>query len=201
VPTDTVYQVKVTMLVDTTVEATARTSVTVKKPRFTWRMQTASVQATTLPPGGIGNQRSDTAARNLATQLITNLTTTPANTGLFVEGIANATATCDAGAILQQFPAGQFSDTAVTNIIPMALLGSCGDPGWTGSLVLGPLGSGTLVGSAADVPNPNEILLPGGSINATMASRTLTGTFVMNVRYSTGIGTYRVAFTATQVRP
>ena len=57
------------------------------------------------------------------------------------------------------------------------------------------------MGSVVDVPNPDEINLPGGAINATMSGKTLSGTFTVNVRYSTGIARNTYNFQATQVLP
>lgn len=202
-PADVVYHVKVSMRANNVLEATGRADANVRVPRFTWRMQQATVQATTLPPGGIGSTDGDTAIQQLTAQAIANLTGGPTNTGLYVVGLANGGPGCTAGAYLQQHAAGQFSDTLITNQFPIAIVGLCGstDPHYTGTLTLGTLGSGTLVGTAVGTNSVDTIVLPGGSINATMSGRTLTGTFVMNVRYSTGLGTYRVGFTATQVVP
>ena len=123
-----------------------------------------------------GATRTDTAIYNTITQAVATMQSRPSGTGLYVVGNATGGAGCNAGAMLQQFPAGQFSDTAVTNIVPTALVGSCGDPDYLGNLSLGPLGSGQLEGNAVEIPNPNQIILPGGEIDATMTGRTLRGT-------------------------
>lgn len=170
-------------------------------PLVGWALRTATVQASTLPAGGIGLLRSDTIAFNFATAVISRLTGTPSNTAIFVGGVAVAGPACDAGAILQQAPTGVTPSDSLVSAHFVGLLGSCGDPDFSGTLVMGPLGAGTIVGSAAAVPNDDLIVVPGGSINATMSARNLAGTFVWNVRYSTGIGTYTVAFTGVQVRP
>lgn len=169
--------------------------------RFTWRFTSASLTQVTLPVGGIGATRTDTAIYNTITQAVATMQSRPSGTGLYVVGNATGRAGCNAGAMLQQFPAGQFSDTAVTNIVPTALVGSCGDPDYLGNLSLGPLGSGQLKGDAVEIPNPNQIILPGGEIDATMTGRTLRGTVTIYVRFSTGLGYYDLSFTAQQVRP
>lgn len=169
--------------------------------RFTWRFTSASLTRVTLPTGGIGATRTDTAIYNTITQAVATMQSRPSGTGLYVIGNANGGAGCNAAAMLQQFPAGQFSDTAVTNIVPIALVGSCGDPDYIGDLSLGTLGSGQLKGDAVEVQNPNQIILPGGEINATMAGRTLRGTLSIYVRFSTGMASYDLSFTAQQVRP
>ncbi len=67
---------------------------------------------------------------------------------------------------------------------------------------MGPLGNGTLVGSA--IPsnaNPDVIASPGGFINATMTGKTLQGSYGWRVRYSTGMAMYTFHFVATQVVP
>ena len=108
---------------------------------------------------------------------------------------------CDAAAILQQAPsAATVADTLVASQF-LGIIGVCGDEDYTGNITLGTLGSSTVVGNAVVVPNPNVIVPPGGSINATMSARNISGTFVLNVRYSTGLGTYTVQFTGVQVRP
>jgi hypothetical protein len=194
------YQAKVTMKVGTVVEATGHITNRVNPPLFGWALTAANVTASTLPPGGIGIERSDTLAFNGQSARIARLTGTPGSTALFVGGLAIAGPTCDAAAFLLQNPSGAAADTLVSAHY-FGTIASCGDPDYSGGLVLGTLGSGTLIGSAVVVPNPLVIVPPGGSITAAMSGRTLTGTFVLNVRYSTGIGTYTVAFTATQVRP
>lgn len=170
-------------------------------PLYGWSLRTATVQSSTLPPGGIGRERSDTLAYNFATRVISNLTATPSNSTIFVAGRAIAGPTCYAGAILDQAPPGATPVDTLVDANFVGLLGTCGDPDFTGSLIMGTLGNGTIIGSAAAVPSEDVIVVPGGSISATMSSRNLAGTFVWNVRYSTGIGTYTVVFTAVQVRP
>ncbi|MCC7053230.1 MAG: PKD domain-containing protein [Gemmatimonadaceae bacterium] len=170
-------------------------------PLVGWALRTVTVQAATLPAGGIGTERSDTLAYNFATAVMSRMTGAPANTALFVGGVAVTGPSCNAGAILQQAPPGVTPADSLVSAHFVGLLGTCGDPDFTGTLVMGPLGAGTVVGSAAAVFNPDLIVVPGGSIAATMTGKALAGTFVWNVRYSTGLGTYTVAFTAVQVRP
>ncbi len=180
--------------------AVARGTVIVDPPVFVWTFRSTTLQSSTLPPGGIGPEPEDTTISNIVSGIMTNLQANPTNNSLAVLGIANGGPTCQAGAVLQRFPAGQpaasFDSTAT-----FGLVGSCGDPDFAGNLTMGPLGNGTIVGSAAPVPNPDVITLPGGSVNAQMTGRNLTGTFVWNVRCSTGIGTYTVTFQATQAKP
>jgi hypothetical protein len=195
------YSIKVSMKTGSTLEATGRIVATVEPPLIGWSLRTATVQSSTLPAGGIGVLRSDTLVFNFATGVIGRLTGSPSTTALFVAGVANPGPACDAGALFQQAPnTAAVADTLVGNQI-VGLLAACGDPDFTGSLAVGPLGRGTVVGSAANTPSPTTLSLPGGAINATMNARNLTGTFVWNVRYSGGIGTYTVSFTAVQIRP
>lgn len=197
----TSYVVKVSLKGGTTLEATGRSVATVNPPLFGWALRSATVQSSTLPQGGIGNLKSDTTIFNYATGVIASLTGTPGNSALFVAGVANGGPSCDAGAILQQAPsAGAIADTLVGNQF-VGLLGVCNDPDYTGNLTMGTLGAGTIVGNAVVIPNDDVIVAPGGSINATMSAKNLGGTFVWNVRYSTGLATYTVTFTAVQVRP
>jgi hypothetical protein len=170
-------------------------------PLVGWSLRTATVQSSTLPAGGIGLLRSDTVAFNFATAVISRLTGNPSNTSIFVGGVAVAGPACDAGAILQQALPGAPTADSLVSAQFVGLLGTCGDPDFTGTMIMGPLGNGTVVGTAAAVPNPNLIVVPGGSINATMSARNLAGTFVWNVRYSSGIAKYTVVFTGVQVRP
>lgn len=180
--------------------AVARGKVTVAPPVFVWTFRSATVQSSTLPPGGIGAEATDTTIFNLVSGIVSNLLANPTNNSVAVLGIANGGPTCQAGAVLQRFPAGQVA-ASFDSTASFGLVGSCGDPDFSGNLTMGPLGNGTIIGSAAEVPNPDLITLPGGSINATMNGKNLTGTFVWNVRYSTGIGTYTVTFQALQAKP
>jgi hypothetical protein len=194
------YRVKVSLRTTTALEATGRITATVNPALFGWRMRTASVTASTLPPGGIGTLRSDTLAFNFATAAIARLTGAPTSSALFLSGVAVSGTGCSAGIVLQQAPSGVIADTIVSNQF-VGILGVCGDEDYSGSLVMGTLGSGTIVGSAAALPSETVIVAPGGSINSTMAGRVLSGSFVWNVRYSTGLATYSVNFTADQIRP
>ena len=191
------YDIKVSMKVGTTLEATGRVRTTVVEPVFAWEMRTATVTASALPPGGIGNQRLDTLIFNRVSQIMANLQAAPSNNAIFVAGLANGGAGCDAGVLFYQHPpGGAFDSTSVQGV-----LGSCGDPDYDGNVTLGTIGAGTLVASASEIPMQGVIVLPGGSINATMTGINMNGSFVLRVRYSTGYGSYTVQFTGVQIKP
>ena len=154
----------------------------------------------TLPLGGIGSDKQDTTIYQLASHFIASLQATPSKNGLLVYGQPNGGPGCLGIAALDEFPGGQWVDTVGVLDI-RGLIGICGDPDYTGNLTMGPLGNGTLIGSATEVPNPDIIELPGGSVNAVMSGKTLSGSFVVKFRYSTGLATYTVSFQALQVKP
>jgi hypothetical protein len=132
------------------------------------------------------------------------LTTDPTNSQLYV--LSDPASGCKY-VIFQQWPAGVDpvdDDLSITN--SYGIFGSnCNlQPEYTSTLTFGPLGHGTIVGSAADSPNlpPDELnVWHGGSINATMAGAILTGTFTWKIQYSTGIAVYTVTFHAVQIVP
>jgi hypothetical protein len=177
------------------------------KASFVWGFAEAAVTSSTLPNEGIGNLRSDTLIFMRASQWMARLRSAPEDHGLLIFGRPNGGAKCNAVAMIDHWgQSARGADTIRSAESLGGLLGSCGDDDYTGSLNLGSLTNGTLTGIAVPVESPNQILLPGGSINATNsvdAANTafLRGTFVLNVRYSTGIGTYTVAFEAIREKP
>lgn len=174
---------------------------------FVWAFESATVLNSSLPAGGIGSTRTDTLIFMRASAWIASLRAVPFDHGILIFGRPSGGAKCNATAILESFVpgAGPADTTRGVNGF-QGIIGSCGDPDYSGSLTLGSLVNGTLIGSATPTPNPNVIVLPGGSISATNAisgasDGVLTGTFTVNYRYSTGIGTYTVAFSASLFKP
>ncbi|MEO8452270.1 MAG: hypothetical protein ABI647_20940 [Gemmatimonadota bacterium] len=198
------YDIKVSMKVGKDLEATGHVAAKLVPPEFVWQLQTATVQGSTLPAGGLGPEKSDTTIFNLLSGWVGDLQANPTNGVLFLSGVANGGSSCLAAIVLEQFPAGQVQTDSVTFPAFRAVLGVCGaEPDYSGNLTMGPLGNGTLIGTASESPNlpADTIVFPGGSINARMTGKKLTGTFVWNVGYSNGLGTYTVSFTANQIRP
>ncbi len=196
-----VYPIKLTLLDPDTRQpmATATASDSVIPPRYVWHFTSAGAATTQLPPGGIGTSHSDTLALGMINEFLGVLQNTPQNSSLFLETINGCS-----GLSLEQFPDGAVVDTGVVASAFRAALGvSCTVNYIAGTLTLGPLGSGSLVGTAGRAPGtPDDVLtIGGGAINATMNGATLQGTIVWNVNYSTGIATYTFPFTAMQVVP
>jgi len=177
------------------------------KASFVWAFETATVQSSTLPAGGIGSTRSDTLVFKKASDWMTALESFPDFHGILIFGRPSGGAKCNAVAFLDRFAAGgRFADTLQSASSLGGIVGSCGGAEYTGNLTLGSLENGALTGLAAAVPSPTFLVLPGGSINAThkkdsLGFTVLDGTFVLNFRYSTGIGTYTVAFRAVRFKP
>jgi len=78
---------------------------------------------------------------------------------------------------------------------------NCPTIGYNGTLTMGTLGSGTIIGSATQLQPGGGDPLSGGTINATMNGTQLTGTFAWHVAYSTGQGVYTFSFQGTQILP
>ena len=176
----------------------------VLEPIFVWSFQSAALQSSTLPVGGIGSDKQDTTIFNFVSTTAADLQANPANSALFLQGVPTSGPTCNAGIAFEQFPAGQVQTDSLAFNAYRASLGGCGgEPDVTGTLTMGPLGNGTIIGTAAESVNlpPDTIVPPGGSINATMTGKALAGTFSWKVRYSTGLGLLTFTFTAIQVRP
>jgi hypothetical protein len=177
------------------------------KASFVWEFAAITQQNATLPAAGIGSLRADTMIFMRATQWMAGLRSSPVDYGLLIFGRPNGGAKCNAVAILQRFAGGAENHDAPSTIENFGgIVGSCGDPDYSGNLNLGSLTNGPLTGLAAAVPSPTVLVPPGGSINATNSAvpgqtPVLFGTFVLNVRYSTGIGTYTVAFSALRDKP
>jgi hypothetical protein len=197
--TNIVRQVKVTLDSASKVWATATATVTVYPPQFAWQFTSVAQTGFQLPSGGIGSEKSDTAIRDGVKGLLDNLESTPGNSLFYLN-------TDDAGCrllVLEQFPAGQFSPVYGPPGAINAVMGvsNCTYNYLAGTLTMGTLGSGTLTGSAVDVPQEDVIGLPGGSLSATMTGAHLSGTFTWRVRFSAGYAVYSFTFQATQVLP
>ncbi len=177
------------------------------KASFVWGFDEATVSNSTLPSAGIGSLRSDTLIYMRATQWMARLRSAPGDHGLLIFGRPNGGAKCNAVAMLDHWGPGSGDADTIPSVESLGgIVGSCGDADYTGSLNLGSLTNGPLTGLAVPVTSPNVMLLPGGSINATNSINAandpvLKGTFVLNVRYSTGVGTYSVAFEARRFKP
>ena len=164
-----------------------------------WQFTSVSAPNIVLPPGGIGIEADDTTIQVLFNGFVNNLVSTPQNS-LFYLRNANGCKLL----VLEQFPPGQFAavlDTTLGGAVKGLMGYNCPTTDYQASLAIGPLGSGTLVASVVDIPQPDAILLPGGSINATMVGRVLQGSFTWRVHYSTGYGVYSFTFQGTQIRP
>ncbi|MCC6244543.1 MAG: PKD domain-containing protein [Gemmatimonadaceae bacterium] len=190
-----------------TLVARLRFSVVISdKASFVWGFIEAAVQRSTLPTDGIGTLRSDTLIFMRMSQWMARLTATPEDHGLLIFGRPNGGAKCKAVAILDHWGAARDADTIRSIESIGGIVGSCGDEDYTGSLDLPSRTNGPLTGLASPVVSPETLLLPGGSINAMNSvdganTAFLRGTFVLNVRYSTGIGTYTVVFEAIRSKP
>ncbi len=151
----------------------------------------------TLPPGGIGAEKSDTAVQNILNTSITALVNTPGEGRI---DVVTAPTGCQY-MVFTQPGAGAAADTGYVGTAFRAILGAnCPDPSFRQSLTLS---STSVTGEVTDLDNnPDEINVPGGSITATRpTSRQLEGSFVWKARYSMDIATYRVNFQATIVVP
>jgi hypothetical protein len=179
--------------------ATATVSALAPPTDWAWQFTSATLTNATLPPGGIGSEALDTTIATLFNGLVANLQASPGNSLFWL-----INGSCQ-GLLLEQFPAGQFRvglDSTFGGAIKGIFADNCVTaPDYISSLTLGTLGSGVVVGSMVDVPQPDRIELPGGSINAVMNGTTLSGTFTWRVRFSTGAGVYSFNFQATQVLP
>jgi hypothetical protein len=182
--------------------ATATVPVTAALAQLAWRFTSATLVSSQLPPGGIGIEHTDTLIDNLFNGWRQSLTSTPLNSLLFLYHIQNPKCR---GLYFEQFPPGQYApvlDSTIGGALKAFLGSDCPpDPSYTWSLTMGTVGSGTLVASAVNIPQVDEISLPGGSINSTMSGLNLTGSFVWRVRYSTGIALHTFNFQATRVLP
>ncbi len=181
---------------------TATVPVTAAPTNFAWRFTSATLVSSQLPPGGIGSEKSDTTIFNLFNGWSQSLTSTPQNSLLFLYNVPSPA--CRA-LYLEQFPPGQYApvlDSSFSGVLKAFLGSDCPpDPSYIWSLTMGTLGSGTLIASAVNIPQPDEISLPGGSLNATMSGLTLTGTLIWPVRYSSGLAYHTFSFQATRVLP
>lgn len=182
----------------------ARTTVPVAiSPFYAWSLVTATVTASSLPPGGIGPLPEDTAVSKLAAKVIADLVATPTQSAIYVVGKASPGAACAAGAYFAQFPGAIATDSIPFNAL-RGVLGICGgEPLYTGTLTFGPLWDGILDGIASQSVNlpPDTVVFPGGSIHATVSPGELIGTFTFKVRYSTGLGSYTISFEAIRELP
>lgn len=189
-------KVYATVLEPTTKRPIGRDSAVVKFATM-WKFTSANLAQVTLPPGGIGSEKVDTAVQNILNSSIGTLTTAPAGGRI---NIVTAPTGCQYVVFTQPGP-GPAADTGYVETAFRAILGAnCPDPSFRQNLTL----SNTVVtGEVTDLANnPDEINVPGGSITATRPSaKTLQGSFVWKARYSTGIATYRINFQASLVVP
>lgn len=170
---------------------------------YSWDIDVATVQSATLPPEGIGNTRADTLIYQKASGWMARLANGSSTTSLLLIGRATAGLSCNGVLYLHESTANTVPDTVTLDGL-RGVIGNCGDPDYTGSLSIAPKARGSLTGQAVPVQQEDLLVLPGGSINALNTRRgaelgTLTGTFVVNFRYSTGVGTYRIAFSASSL--
>ncbi len=175
-------------------------SVAKLRPRpyqFAWRFTTATQASVQLPPGGIDlADPYDNILNNYITGFINDLVTTPSNSLLYLTDGGSC-----AYLVFEQFPPGQFAPIlGPPGRFNGMIASTCVQFGYTGTVMLGTLGSGTLVGTATKI-GQEPILDAGGSINATMSGVLLSGTFTFKVRYSTGTALYTITFQGTQVVP
>jgi len=132
---------------------------------------TATVTNSTLPPDGIGSTRQDTAIFRRASDWIAQLRATPSDHGILIFGRPIADARCNAVAFLERFEAGSGGADTLRGVSTLGgMLGSCGDPDFSGSLTLGALSNGTLTGLAIPRSSANVIVLPGGLLMRSSAS-------------------------------
>lgn len=172
--------------------ARATETATITLPHFIWLFQSVNAPTIVNPPGGIGSEQSDTLIQTLIAGWMTTLHQTPSSGQVEVVSAPGCL-----GAVLSM-------PTASGGLGPVkAYFGAnCADPDFIQAFAMGTLGNGTLIANA--VPsnaNPDVLVLPGGSINATMTGPTLSGTIVWRVRYSSGIATYTFTFQAIQTLP
>ena len=180
--------------------AFADDSVEVRPSVYGWLFESTGLAGATLPPGGIGPERTDTLIYNRMSSWIFSLQTNPSGSGLIAFATLKAgKPDCPGGVTVAKFPRGWNRITSIEEF--QGVLALCGEPDYTGSFSMSPLGTGRLDGSASWIPQPDELSAPGGSIGATMEGKVLRGQFVVLVRYSNGMGSYTVDFTADQAFP
>ncbi len=172
-------------------------------PIFGWMFQSATIQtAQLLPLGGLGPESTDTLIYQLAQQWLADLQSPSTTTGILAGGNLLQGPACTGGVLIAEYPNAVWLTPAQTQPqFDRGLLAICGDPDYAGSFTMGPLGNGTLVGSAQSLHPPDTIEFEGGSINATMSGKTLTGTFTALIAYSNGNGSITARFVAKQVYP
>lgn len=164
-----------------------------------WKFTAVALASVTPPPGGFGSENADTQVQSLVNTTLTALNSQPADGRLML--LTDPTG-CQAS-FMEQFAPGTAIDSGSVPSAFRAFLGSnCVDPDFISTLTVGRYGSGTIVGSV--VPSnadPDVLVVPGGSINATMNGNVLQGTFVWRARYSTGIALYTINFQAVLSQP
>ena len=172
-------------------------------PIFGWMFQSATIQTAQLAPlAGLGPESSDTVIYQLAQRWLADLQSPSTTTGLIAGGNLLTGPACSGGVVISQYPNAVWVPPAKLQPQDVrGLLAVCGDSDYSGSFTMGPLGSGALVGSAQSLHPPDTIEFEGGSINATMAGKTLTGTFTALIQYSNGNGSIKASFVARQVYP
>ena len=164
-----------------------------------WQFKTVTLASSVLPAGGIGAERSDTLGLQLITRWLAELQQAPTNGLLWLYTDPNR---CQA-LLLEHFVNGQIDDGAASQDAFRAILGSnCPDPDFIATYRMGATGQGTVIGSvSASNANPDVIVVPGGSINATMNGNALTGSLIWKFRFSTGIALYTLNFVAEAYVP
>ena len=194
------YTVRVTLTDPASVKIGEALGIARISTRFAWRFTSAAVTSVAFPFGGIGNQVSDTVVQGIINGYLSALTSAPANNAVFVSDSAGC-----GSVYLEEFAPGAVMDTGyVASASKVLLSANCYDTSvFIGAFAMGPLGAGPLSGDFLPLPNlpPDIITVSGASIDATMNGITLSGKFVWNIAYSTGVAQYTVTFTGTQIIP
>jgi hypothetical protein len=172
-------------------------------PVFAWMIQSATItSAQLLPAGGLGPEESDTLVHQLAQNWVADLQSAHPTTGILAATNMQPGGACYGAVLIATYAGGVWVPPYQLQLPDIrGLLATCGNPGYSGSFAIGPLGNGTLAGSAQSLHPPDTIQFEGGSINATMSGKTLTGTFTALIQYSNGIGSITASFVAQQVYP
>jgi hypothetical protein len=164
-----------------------------------WRFTSASAPVVTLPAGGIGATAQDTIARDTVVATFAALASRPGDNRIFLLDSLGCHQI-----YWEQFPPGHANDSTIAPDAAVLLFGTeptgiCAVPGYNTTVTVGSIGAGPLNATLTPKNPLLDGIETGASLTSVMTGTTLTGSFVLQVYYTSGIGTYRVDFVATQV--
>ncbi len=182
-----------------------RYSITVTMKNYiVWQITSVQSAAASVGADVLTGRFDSTVDRNQRTGL-SAVQNSPTRTYLFVSDSADCRA-----AVVEQFAAGDpIVYTLSVQEAKVVVAANCtANPArYGGSFHLDSLGHGTLTGTVGDdvlgtaAFSVGTVTIGAGAISASMAGATLTGTLHWSEDYGSGVGTYTVQFTATQVQP